>query len=130
MANGMPTGPFASQSDQKIEKGRASVSYKQTLQQFNSYLVMAIVWCSTFHFRHAQVAPEGLKKCFFVNMTEIQAQSLPASLKGKDVLGAARAGIRNMPLSHNLKPLAHSPTSGPADDRPRAPHLESLHRVA
>ncbi|KAJ7120979.1 P-loop containing nucleoside triphosphate hydrolase protein [Mycena epipterygia] len=34
----------------------------------------------------------GLKKAFFVNMTEIQTQSLPVSLKGKDVLGAARTG--------------------------------------
>ncbi|KAJ7220429.1 P-loop containing nucleoside triphosphate hydrolase protein [Mycena haematopus] len=34
----------------------------------------------------------GLKKAFFVNMTDIQTQSLPVSLKGKDVLGAARTG--------------------------------------
>ncbi|KAG6873510.1 hypothetical protein C0995_014778 [Termitomyces sp. Mi166 len=34
----------------------------------------------------------GLKKAFFVDMTDIQAQSLPFSLKGKDVLGAARTG--------------------------------------
>ncbi|PCH36854.1 DEAD-domain-containing protein [Wolfiporia cocos MD-104 SS10] len=34
----------------------------------------------------------GLKKAFFVEMTEIQAKSLPVSLKGKDVLGAARTG--------------------------------------
>ncbi|KAJ7481739.1 ATP-dependent RNA helicase dbp-4 [Mycena latifolia] len=34
----------------------------------------------------------GLKKAFFVDMTEIQTQSLPVSLKGKDVLGAARTG--------------------------------------
>ena len=34
----------------------------------------------------------GLKKAFFVDMTEIQAKSLPVSLKGKDVLGAARTG--------------------------------------
>ncbi|KAF9463268.1 ATP-dependent RNA helicase dbp-4 [Collybia nuda] len=34
----------------------------------------------------------GLKKAFFLNLTEIQAQSLPVSLKGKDVLGAARTG--------------------------------------
>lgn len=33
-----------------------------------------------------------MKKAFFLNMTEIQAQSLPVSLKGKDVLGAARTG--------------------------------------
>lgn len=34
----------------------------------------------------------GLKKVFFVDMTDIQAKSLPVSLKGKDVLGAARTG--------------------------------------
>jgi len=33
-----------------------------------------------------------LKKAFFVEMTDIQTESLPASLKGKDVLGAARTG--------------------------------------
>ncbi|KAF8646746.1 hypothetical protein AX16_007073 [Volvariella volvacea WC 439] len=34
----------------------------------------------------------GLKKAFFVDMTDIQQQSIPVSLKGKDVLGAARTG--------------------------------------
>ena len=34
----------------------------------------------------------GLKKASFVKMTEIQRKSLPISLKGKDVLGAARTG--------------------------------------
>ncbi|TFK52990.1 DEAD-domain-containing protein [Heliocybe sulcata] len=34
----------------------------------------------------------GLKKSFFVDMTDIQRKSLPVSLKGKDVLGAARTG--------------------------------------
>ncbi|KII91775.1 hypothetical protein PLICRDRAFT_173579 [Plicaturopsis crispa FD-325 SS-3] len=34
----------------------------------------------------------GLKKAFFVSMTDIQAKSIPVSLKGKDVLGAARTG--------------------------------------
>ncbi|KAF7329958.1 RNA helicase [Mycena kentingensis (nom. inval.)] len=34
----------------------------------------------------------GLKKSFFITMTPIQAASLPVSLKGKDVLGAARTG--------------------------------------
>ncbi|KAH7921470.1 DEAD-domain-containing protein [Leucogyrophana mollusca] len=34
----------------------------------------------------------GLKKSFFVDMTDIQATSIPVSLKGKDVLGAARTG--------------------------------------
>jgi ATP-dependent RNA helicase DDX10/DBP4 len=34
----------------------------------------------------------GLKKGSFVNMTDIQAKSLPFSLQGKDILGAARTG--------------------------------------
>ncbi|KAI0327508.1 DEAD-domain-containing protein [Cubamyces sp. BRFM 1775] len=34
----------------------------------------------------------GLKRAHFVKMTDIQAKSLPVSLKGKDVLGAARTG--------------------------------------
>ncbi|KAI0942852.1 hypothetical protein AcV7_002148 [Taiwanofungus camphoratus] len=34
----------------------------------------------------------GLKKAFFVEMTDIQARSIPVSLKGKDILGAARTG--------------------------------------
>ncbi|KAL4072192.1 DEAD-domain-containing protein [Scleroderma citrinum] len=34
----------------------------------------------------------GLKKCSFVKMTDIQASSIPVSLKGNDVLGAARTG--------------------------------------
>ncbi len=34
----------------------------------------------------------GLKKAFFVEMTDVQAKSLPHSLKGRDILGAARTG--------------------------------------
>lgn len=34
----------------------------------------------------------GLKKAFFVKMTDIQSRSIPLSLKGKDVLGSARTG--------------------------------------
>ncbi|TFY67036.1 hypothetical protein EVJ58_g1894 [Rhodofomes roseus] len=34
----------------------------------------------------------GLKKAYFTEMTDIQAKSLPVSLKGKDVLGSARTG--------------------------------------
>ena len=37
-------------------------------------------------------APIGLKNAHFVDMTDIQAKSIPTSLKGKDVLGAARTG--------------------------------------
>ncbi|PWN25246.1 DEAD-domain-containing protein [Jaminaea rosea] len=35
---------------------------------------------------------QGLKKAAYIDMTDIQAKSLPLSLKGKDVLGAARTG--------------------------------------
>lgn len=40
----------------------------------------------------SEFSKKGLKKSFFVNMTEIQATSIPVSLKGKDVLAAARTG--------------------------------------
>ncbi|KAF9652558.1 DEAD-domain-containing protein [Thelephora ganbajun] len=40
----------------------------------------------------SDLTKKGLKRSFFVEMTDIQAQSLPISLKGKDVLGAARTG--------------------------------------
>jgi len=40
----------------------------------------------------SDLTKKGLKKSFFVEMTDIQTQSLPISLKGKDVLGAARTG--------------------------------------
>ncbi|KAF8635697.1 hypothetical protein AX15_000322 [Amanita polypyramis BW_CC] len=47
------------------------------------------------HFSDLPISEEtkkGLKKAFFVEMTDIQAKSLPVSLKGKDVLGAAQTG--------------------------------------
>jgi ATP-dependent RNA helicase DDX10/DBP4 len=40
----------------------------------------------------SHLTKRGLKKCFFVDMTDIQGSSIPVSLKGKDVLGAARTG--------------------------------------
>ncbi|KAH8102132.1 P-loop containing nucleoside triphosphate hydrolase protein [Cristinia sonorae] len=40
----------------------------------------------------SNLTKRGLKKASFVEMTDIQAQSIPVSLKGKDVLGAARTG--------------------------------------
>ena len=41
---------------------------------------------------YADAAIVGLKRASFVDMTDIQAKSLPISLKCKDVLGAARTG--------------------------------------
>ncbi|KAF7292788.1 RNA helicase [Mycena indigotica] len=40
----------------------------------------------------SEATKRGLKKSFFLTMTPIQSTSLPTSLKGKDVLGAARTG--------------------------------------
>ncbi|KIY49734.1 DEAD-domain-containing protein [Fistulina hepatica ATCC 64428] len=40
----------------------------------------------------SELTKRGLKKAAFVETTDIQAKSLPVSLKGKDVLGAARTG--------------------------------------
>ncbi|OAX33795.1 DEAD-domain-containing protein [Rhizopogon vinicolor AM-OR11-026] len=40
----------------------------------------------------SELSKRGLKKSFFVNMTDIQSTSIPVSLKGKDVLAAARTG--------------------------------------
>ncbi|KAI0634181.1 DEAD-domain-containing protein [Trametes polyzona] len=40
----------------------------------------------------SDLTKRGLKRAHFVKMTDIQAKSLPISLKGKDVLGAARTG--------------------------------------
>ncbi|EKM57131.1 uncharacterized protein PHACADRAFT_119388 [Phanerochaete carnosa HHB-10118-sp] len=40
----------------------------------------------------SDLTKRGLKKASFVDMTDIQVKSLPASLRGKDVLGAARTG--------------------------------------
>ncbi|KAL1948548.1 hypothetical protein VTO73DRAFT_12623 [Trametes versicolor] len=40
----------------------------------------------------SELTKRGLKRAHFVKMTDIQAKSVPVSLKGKDVLGAARTG--------------------------------------
>ncbi|PFH53473.1 hypothetical protein AMATHDRAFT_137554 [Amanita thiersii Skay4041] len=40
----------------------------------------------------SQQTKKGLKKAFFAEMTDIQAKSIPISLKGHDVLGAAQTG--------------------------------------
>ncbi|EIN14558.1 DEAD-domain-containing protein [Punctularia strigosozonata HHB-11173 SS5] len=40
----------------------------------------------------SEITKRGLKKAWFTDMTDIQSKSLPLSLKGKDVLGAARTG--------------------------------------
>jgi ATP-dependent RNA helicase DDX10/DBP4 len=48
--------------------------------------------CSKSFIHLFDVTAPGLKKSFFVEMTDIQAKSLPYSLKCMDVLGAAQTG--------------------------------------
>jgi len=50
------------------------------------------VICTVMGRLELKVSRIGLKKAFFIKMTDIQAQSIPPSLQGKDVLGAARTG--------------------------------------
>lgn len=45
-----------------------------------------------FHLSSPTYKDIGLAKAFYKNMTDIQSQSIPISLKGRDVLGAARTG--------------------------------------
>ena len=55
----------------------------------------------------------GLKKCAFVEMTDIQALSIPISLKSKDVLGAARTGSgKKHLLSSSLRRRKWGPQDG------------------
>ncbi|KAK7440264.1 ATP-dependent RNA helicase dbp4 [Stygiomarasmius scandens] len=58
----------------------------------------------------------GLKKAFFTNMTDIQAQSIPVSLKGKDVLGAARTGSgKTLAFLVPVLEILHRKKWGPTD---------------
>ncbi|KAG8786571.1 ATP-dependent RNA helicase dbp4 [Ceratobasidium sp. 428] len=58
----------------------------------------------------------GLKKAFYTTMTDIQAKSLPISLKGKDVLGAARTGSgKTLSFLIPVLELLHRRKWGPQD---------------
>ncbi|KAL0946239.1 hypothetical protein HGRIS_012498 [Hohenbuehelia grisea] len=65
----------------------------------------------------SEFTKRGLKKAFFVEMTDIQTQSIPVSLKGKDVLGAARTGSGKtlaflVPVLETLYRRKWGPTDG------------------
>ncbi|KAF9021679.1 DEAD-domain-containing protein [Hymenopellis radicata] len=58
----------------------------------------------------------GLKKAFFVKTTSIQAKSIPVSLKGKDVLGAARTGSgKTLAFLIPVLEILHRRRWGPTD---------------
>ncbi|KAL1748300.1 P-loop containing nucleoside triphosphate hydrolase protein [Schizophyllum fasciatum] len=64
----------------------------------------------------SQATKRGLKKAAFVNMTDIQAKSLPVSLKGRDVLGAARTGSgKTLAFLIPVLELLYRRKWGPAD---------------
>ncbi|KAH7912865.1 DEAD-domain-containing protein [Hygrophoropsis aurantiaca] len=97
-------GPSALSKRQKSKKGpkhelRANKVKKLTENQKLEALDRAVMEYELFEGQRAftdlpisEFTKRGLKKSFFVNMTDIQATSIPISLKGKDVLGAARTG--------------------------------------
>ncbi|THV08033.1 DEAD-domain-containing protein [Dendrothele bispora CBS 962.96] len=64
----------------------------------------------------SEYTKRGLKKAFFTNMTDIQAQSIPVSLKGKDVLGAARTGSgKTLAFLVPVLEILHRKKWGPTD---------------
>ncbi|KAF7366467.1 RNA helicase [Mycena sanguinolenta] len=104
MTAGMPAaGPSRRNPPKKSKKGASAIrpakakklsekQQKETLER-EAQAYVAPEGLKTFaELPISEPTKRGLKKAFFVDMTDIQAQSLPVSLKGKDVLGAARTG--------------------------------------
>ncbi|KAJ6481779.1 ATP-dependent RNA helicase dbp-4 [Mycena sanguinolenta] len=104
MTAGMPTaGPSRRNPPKKSKKGAptprpakvkklSEKQQKETLEREAQAYVPPEDLKTFAELPISEPTKRGLKKAFFVNMTDIQAQSLPVSLKGKDVLGAARTG--------------------------------------
>ncbi|KAJ7757113.1 P-loop containing nucleoside triphosphate hydrolase protein [Mycena metata] len=104
MTAGMPTaGPSRHYPPQKSKKGAPppkpaklkKLTEKQRVEALEREVQAYVPPESLKSFAELPISEptkRGLKKAFFVDMTEIQTQSLPVSLKGKDVLGAARTG--------------------------------------
>ncbi|KAJ7326318.1 ATP-dependent RNA helicase dbp-4 [Mycena albidolilacea] len=103
MPVGMPAGPSRRTPSKKSKKGapplrpakakKLSEKQQKEMLEREAQAYVAPEDLKTFaELPISEPTKRGLKKAFFVNMTEIQTQSLPVSLKGKDVLGAARTG--------------------------------------
>ncbi|KAF7342043.1 RNA helicase [Mycena venus] len=103
MSAGMVAGPSRRNAPKKSKKGPTTLrpgkvkklsekQQKETLEREAQAYVPSEDLKTFAELPISEPTKRGLKKAFFVNMTEIQAQSLPVSLKGKDVLGAARTG--------------------------------------
>ncbi|KAI0718427.1 P-loop containing nucleoside triphosphate hydrolase protein [Cerioporus squamosus] len=86
---GKPKDPkLKSKKAKKLEEARAIAELDQAALAYEPPPDLKL-------FADLPISPltkRGLKRASFVDMTDIQAKSLPVSLKGKDVLGAARTG--------------------------------------
>ncbi|KAI0032058.1 DEAD-domain-containing protein [Vararia minispora EC-137] len=83
-----PQHPLRSSKAKKISEKQQIENLSKTAEEFNLPLGLKV-------FSGLPISPltkSGLRKSHFIEMTDIQAKSLPMSLKGKDVLGAARTG--------------------------------------
>ncbi|KAH7337634.1 DEAD-domain-containing protein [Rhizoctonia solani] len=80
--------PLSKQKTKRIEENAKLEQLEKLVQDFNAEGEYSL-------FNDLPISSgtnKGLKKAFYTNMTDIQAKSLPISLKGRDVLGAARTG--------------------------------------
>ncbi|KAL5520774.1 DBP4 [Sanghuangporus sanghuang] len=79
----------------KSQKGSKSRSEAQVIDALDRQATEFEATPDLADFADLPISPntkKGLKKAYFVKMTDIQARSIPLSLKGKDVLGGARTG--------------------------------------
>ncbi|QRW25903.1 DEAD/DEAH box helicase [Rhizoctonia solani] len=80
--------PLSKQKSKRNEENAKLEQLEKLVQDFNAEAEYSL-------FNDLPISSgtkKGLKKAFYTNMTDIQAKSLPMSLKGRDVLGAARTG--------------------------------------
>ncbi|GBE89884.1 ATP-dependent RNA helicase dbp4 [Sparassis crispa] len=97
-------GPSKTPKAKKLGKGKKNVVTSPKLKKISDAQAIEVLEQAALQFDASanlkafadlpisSQTKRGLKKAFFVDMTDIQAKSVPVSLKGKDVLGAARTG--------------------------------------
>ncbi|KAG9121868.1 ATP-dependent RNA helicase dbp4 [Ceratobasidium sp. 392] len=85
---GTPKRPFSKQKSYRSEENARLEQLEKLVQDFDTNEAHTLF--SELPISNA--TKRGLKKAFYTTMTDIQAKSLPISLKYRDVLGAARTG--------------------------------------
>ncbi|KAI0747712.1 DEAD-domain-containing protein [Daedaleopsis nitida] len=83
-----PGTPLKSKKSRKLEEAKALEDLDNAALQYEPTPDLTLFSDLPI----SDLTKRGLKRASFVDMTSIQAKSLPVSLKGKDVLGAARTG--------------------------------------